>query len=118
METPIRPVSPNLRRTFMASAARPAAAVFPGKYLPGKDGWIFLDQDTNRVVAQMTGRHLLGEADLDRWAAIAAHRRDRLARRGINFYFLVAQNKKAITQEHPPDSHRNSPAQPGLPAQD
>ena len=29
------------------------------KYLLGKNGWIFLDHDLNRVIDQITGRHLL-----------------------------------------------------------
>ncbi len=75
----------------------------PGKYLLGKDGWIFLDRDTNEVVRQMTGGRLLDDAGLDAWTRIVAHRRDLLARRGTKFFFMVAPNKKAIYPEYLPD---------------
>ena len=83
-----------------------------GKYLLGKDGWIFLDRDTNHVVDQMTGKLILSDAQLDAWTEVVADRRNLLGRHGANHYFLVAPNKKAIYAEYGPDGLEISPWRP------
>lgn len=41
--------------------------VGPCKVLHGKDGWLFLDNDTNKSVEQFTGKLLLSELQLQQW---------------------------------------------------
>jgi len=41
--------------------------VGPCKVLHGKEGWLFLDNDTNKSVEQFTGKLLLSELQLQQW---------------------------------------------------
>lgn len=74
-----------------------------GKVVPGKDGWLFLDNDSNRVTAQHSGELLLTDAELERWRSLLEERIGWLAPRGVSFVFLVPPNPHSVYPEKLPD---------------
>ncbi|ATU94691.1 alginate O-acetyltransferase AlgX-related protein [Phyllobacterium zundukense] len=73
------------------------------KYLLGKDGWIFLDHDSNRVIDQITGRHVLDVRGLDAWRKLIAERDEYVASIGAQHLVFVAPNKELVYSEQLPD---------------
>jgi alginate O-acetyltransferase complex protein AlgJ len=74
-----------------------------GKVLRGKDGWLFLDNDTNRVVAQHTGELQLTPGQLDHWQRLLETRIAWLERAGAHYFFLVAPNAHSVYPDKLPD---------------
>lgn len=70
--------------------------------LEGRDGWLFLDGDSNRVVEQHTGRRRLTRRDLDRWAATLEQRAERASARDIRYFTFIAPDKESVYPEHLP----------------
>jgi hypothetical protein len=60
------------------------------KVVRGRDGWLFLDHDTNHVMAQVHGRLRLAAEQLRQWQLLLENRTAWLARRGTPYFFLVA----------------------------
>ncbi|MGH6862529.1 MAG: alginate O-acetyltransferase AlgX-related protein, partial [Phyllobacterium sp.] len=73
------------------------------KYLLGKDGWIFLDHDSNRVIDQITGRHGLDRQGIDAWCQLIAERDAYVASTGAQHLVFVAPNKELVYSEQLPD---------------
>jgi hypothetical protein len=67
-----------------------AAASAPISAVRGKDGWLFLDYDTNGVMSQVYGRQLLTEQQLNTWQRLLENRVAWLERRGAAYFFTVA----------------------------
>lgn len=83
-------------------AIAPVVAPRPTQVIVGADGWLYLDNDTNRSVDQFTGRLLLDAEGIGRWSAyldscvrIAA---DTQARHAV----LIAASKEQVLAEHYP----------------
>jgi alginate O-acetyltransferase complex protein AlgJ len=74
-----------------------------GKVVRGKDGWLFLDNDTNRVVAQHTGEVQLTPDQLDHWHRLLENRIAWLERQGAQYFFLVAPNAHSVYPDKLPD---------------
>ncbi|WP_210489399.1 tetratricopeptide repeat protein [Microvirga antarctica] len=72
------------------------------KYLLGTDGWIFLDQDSNRVIDQITGRYALDAAGLDDWVTLIEGRDAYAASIGARHLMFVAPNKELVYSENLP----------------
>jgi alginate O-acetyltransferase complex protein AlgJ len=90
------------------------APVFDSKYIRGKNGWLFLDEDANRVLDQHTGQLQFTPAELDRWRRVLENRVAWLAQRGMPYHFLVAPNAHAVYEEHLPDDVKTSSERPVL----
>ena len=60
------------------------------KVMRGRDGWLFLDFDTNHVMAQVHGRLRLSAEQLRQWRHVLESRTAWLASRGARYFFLVA----------------------------
>ncbi len=43
---------------------------FDGKVTRGRDGWLFLDGDTNEVMRQQRGELLFSDEQLDKWRSL------------------------------------------------
>lgn len=71
--------------------------------LKGKNGWLFLTNDSNRVIDQMTGRSPLAPEDIEAWRITLMLRRAWLRSIGARYIFAVAPNKEVIFREHLPD---------------
>jgi alginate O-acetyltransferase complex protein AlgJ len=92
-------------RDLVASAREAVHALvrFDGKVIRGKNGRLFLDNDTNEVIAQHTGAVRLDEAGLEQWRLILEHRVAWLERQGIPYHFLIAPNAHSVYPEDLPD---------------
>lgn len=73
------------------------------KYLLGKDGWIFLDHDSNRVIDQITGRHSLDAQGVEAWRNLIAERDAYVEALGAQHLVFVAPNKELVYDEQLPD---------------
>ncbi len=70
--------------------------------LEGRDGWLFLTNDSNRVVDQMTGDLPLPEQDIEKWRLTIEQRRFHARSIGAEYLFAVAPNKEAVFREYLP----------------
>jgi alginate O-acetyltransferase complex protein AlgJ len=80
-----------------------------GKVVQGKNGRLFLDNDTNEVVTQHTGALRLDEHGVEQWRLILEHRTAWLERRGVKYLFLVAPNAHSVYPEDLPDDVPSAP---------
>ena len=71
--------------------------------MAGKDGWLFLDNDTNMVVKQHTGELLLTPGELQHWQLILENRTSWTERRGAGYWCLVPPNPHTVYAEKMPD---------------
>jgi hypothetical protein len=69
----------------------------------GKEGWLFLRQDTNDVIGQHTGRVKLDREQRDRWRSVLASRVKVARELGATWLCLVAPDKEAVYAEYLPD---------------
>lgn len=72
--------------------------------LPGKDGWLFLDNDSNRVLAQVTGTMKMPIDFKARWERLFDYRAQRFAELRIPYSYAVVPNKECVYQEFLPDN--------------
>jgi alginate O-acetyltransferase complex protein AlgJ len=82
------------------------------KYLRGKDGWLFLDRDTNRLLDQHTGLLKLTDLELRAWQRVLENRIAWLGRRDIPYLFQIAPNPHVIYDDKLPDGVRTSAERP------
>lgn len=73
------------------------------KVLSGKNGHLFLNNDSNGVIAQIEGRKLLTKPELDRWYKILSHRISCFREMGIGYYNILAPDKHTVYREFLPD---------------
>jgi len=73
--------------------------------IPGKDGWLFLDRDTNRSREQMAGRFRLTPLQLRRWRFLLEQRTAWLERLGIPYFMLIAPNAVSVYPEQRPEGY-------------
>jgi SAM-dependent methyltransferase len=78
----------------------------------GKNGWLFLQQDTNSVLKQHSGEIRITEEDLERWQATLDSRVERLHRLGSRYFFFIAPNKESIYAEELPNGIPSAPERP------
>ncbi len=73
------------------------------KVLQGRDGFLFLQNDTNAVLDQVTGKRRLSRAELDAWAVFFEELDATALSRGGEAFYLVAPNKECVHAERLPD---------------
>jgi alginate O-acetyltransferase complex protein AlgJ len=83
-----------------------------GKVVQGKDGWLFLDKDSNRIIAQHSGELQLSGEQLEQWRLLLEQRIRWLGERGIGFVFLVPPNPHSVHPEKLPDGVASAPRRP------
>jgi hypothetical protein len=74
-----------------------------GKIIRGKDGWLFLAHDTNRILEQHSGELLLSADELLEWRLLLEARVAWLAERGIAYVFMVAPDAHSVYADKLPD---------------
>jgi alginate O-acetyltransferase complex protein AlgJ len=79
------------------------ASRYDGKVLRGKDGWLFLDGDTNYIMRQHTGELRFSDEELRHWQLVLENRVSWLAERGAPYHFLVAPNPHSVYWDKLPD---------------
>jgi alginate O-acetyltransferase complex protein AlgJ len=93
-----------------AARELPAPAPQPGTgvaqhpmVLPGKDGWLFLNSDSNRVMEQITGTYPLAPDYAEKWAQLFDDRADLARRMGFRYFYGILPNKECVYARHLPD---------------
>jgi alginate O-acetyltransferase complex protein AlgJ len=74
----------------------PAELVADGKVVLGRDGWLFLANDTTDVLAQHSGELVLDTEALDGWTALLERRKRLLAERGSEYLLLIAPDTHSV----------------------
>lgn len=89
-----------------APAASATAVAPPGppplKVLHGTEGWLFLDNDSNRSVDQFTGRLLLDEPALAQWQAYLDQGLALAASVRARHALVIAPSKEQVLPQHYP----------------
>lgn len=82
------------------------------KVVVGKENWLFLQNDTNRIVEQNAGICKFSSNGIKKWVRTLEARTAMLKDRGIKYYFFVAPNKESIYPEYLPDGYILSEQRP------
>jgi acetyltransferase AlgX (SGNH hydrolase-like protein) len=83
-----------------------------GKVLRGKDGWLFLDGDSNHVLDQHRGELRLSASQVEGWSRLLETRVEVTRGLGSPYHFMVAPNTHAIYDDKLPDDVRTSEIRP------
>jgi alginate O-acetyltransferase complex protein AlgJ len=75
----------------------------------GKKDWLFLENDTNNIVEQITGKLTFSDEKLFQWRLLLEMRSYWFSQRNISYFFLVSPNKECVYPEYLPDSIHLSP---------
>ncbi|WP_426955052.1 polysaccharide pyruvyl transferase family protein [Muricoccus radiodurans] len=73
------------------------------KVLKGRGGYLFLRNDSNGVLDQVTGRRVLSAEELARWEDFLRGLDAAAASRAARVVYLVAPNKECVLAEHLPE---------------
>ncbi|MDQ1243993.1 MAG: hypothetical protein QG567_186 [Campylobacterota bacterium] len=82
------------------------------KVLVGKENYLFLHNDTNNVIEQITGRLKTGPLFGYRYKILLEMRESYLKSRGVDYYYMVAPNKECVYSELLPDKVELSSLRP------
>jgi alginate O-acetyltransferase complex protein AlgJ len=82
------------------------------KILIGKEDWLYLDNDSNRGLDQITGDLLFTEKQLFKWKLILETRYSFLNSLGIKYFYLAAPNKECVYPEYLPEHIKLSQQRP------
>ena len=74
-----------------------------GKVIAGKDGWLFLDNDSNMTIEQYKGKILLDDAKIRAWREELSWRSRFFSEKGIPYMVLIAPNKERVYGDFLPD---------------
>jgi hypothetical protein len=86
--------------------------VYDAKVLEGRDGYLFMADDNNEVLAQHSGRLRLGEAELEGWRRALERRTQELARRDCAHVVMIAPNNHSVYPEMLPGDVESAPERP------
>jgi hypothetical protein len=90
----------------------PALFKYDAKVLRGKNGRLFLDNDTNHALRQFTGDLLFTDRQLSDWRLLLEDRIAWVGTRGIPYFFLVPPNAYTVYPEDLPDGICAGPMRP------
>jgi len=82
------------------------------KVLEGRDGFLFLTQDTNDLLAQHAGTLRFTDAQLEQWRAVLEGRIERATAIGARHVFAVAPNTHSVYPENLPPGVVSAPHRP------
>lgn len=77
----------------------------------GKEGQLFLTNDTNRVIDQIQGSYQITPENLEKWR-IFADKLNEIEQKGIDCRYLVVPNKECVFDRQLPDGITLSPQRP------
>jgi hypothetical protein len=82
------------------------------KVLPGKNGWLFLQNDSNDVIGQHTGRVAYDDDVRRSWATVLARRRNAARATGATWLLAIVPDKEAVYAEQLPAEVVPAPRRP------
>ena len=82
------------------------------KVLVGRNGWLFLQNDTNHVIEQITGQYSVPENFRGEWRDLFEARYARIASLNAKYLFAVAPNKECVYPEKLPVGMALAPIRP------
>jgi hypothetical protein len=82
------------------------------KFIRGKNGRMFLANDSNKLLSQHSGEVRFSDDDLRRWRLTLETRAAWLEQRGCAYFFLVPPNAHSVFPEDLPDDVRSAPERP------
>jgi hypothetical protein len=82
------------------------------KVLRGRDGFLFLQNDTNGVLDQVQAKRRLTQVELESWATFFRELDDLALSRGARAFYLVAPNKECVFADRLPGNLRVSEERP------
>jgi hypothetical protein len=82
------------------------------KVLRGRDGFLFLQNDTNGVLDQVQAKRRLTAGELAAWEAFFRELDEVASARGARAFYLVAPNKECVFADHLPEGIRVSEERP------
>ena len=74
------------------------------KYIAGKSGWLFLDNDRNGVIDEITGKHASSEALAASWCSLFAACNLEAQSRNVSLTSFIVPNKHCALACYLPDS--------------
>ena len=83
-----------------------------GKYVEGKDDWLFLGNDRHRVIDQHCGVRLLSEEELERWCDGLERRAAWMRERELPYVLTIVADKHAVYPEKLPPGIVPAPVRP------
>jgi hypothetical protein len=89
-------------------------SLFDGKVVRGKDGWLFLDNDSNLFMSQYSGELRFSEDQLRHWRFLLENRIAWLQARDTSYFFLVPPNSQSVFPEALPDGLGTGEGRPVL----
>ncbi|MGL4764493.1 MAG: alginate O-acetyltransferase AlgX-related protein [Aeromonas sp.] len=72
------------------------------KVLFGKNGWLFLCNDTNNTIEQSTGKFVVKDFVVDKWKKIIEDRISICNELGVEYYNIIAPSKETVYPEYLP----------------
>lgn len=70
----------------------------------GKDHWLFLCNDSNRCIEQVTGQFRFSDKQLEQYKRVFCARREKLAKHGIPYVFAIAPTKELVYTDKLPET--------------
>jgi alginate O-acetyltransferase complex protein AlgJ len=92
----------------------PSLLKYDAKVLRGKNGRLFLDNDTNQIIKQLSGELLFTDRELRDWQAVLESRTSWLEKLGCRYFMIVPPNAHLVYPEDLPDSVRLARVRPIL----
>jgi hypothetical protein len=80
--------------------------------LRGREGWLFLQRDTNDIVGQHTGRVHMGRPGRHAWRRVLSQRMSLVRRLGIVWVSQIAPDKESVYPEYLPPEIQPSRVRP------
>jgi hypothetical protein len=82
------------------------------KVLYGKDGWLFLTNDTNESLGYLTGHQPVKESIVDLWVERISQRNTDCDAYGIKCFHMIVPEKEVVYRDYLPDGLAISPDRP------
>lgn len=80
------------------------------KVIRGRNGWLFLDNDTNQSVKQFTGERVLSDEELSLWVDYLERTHEMMASRQVPVVFAISPSKEYIFPDfHPKERGELTP---------
>ncbi len=84
------------------------------KVARGKDGWLFVANDSNDTMGQHAGERLLSEEQVEQWRHLLEARAAWLSVQGIPYFFMIVPDAHAVYADMLPDGVEQGATRPAL----